>query len=392
MKFLDLFLQLILFFLSYIVPKKKSLFLFWSGTWKDFKWNTKYLFLYWLKNIKNLDFYWITKNKKIFKMLKDENYPVLYKYSFKWFFYIIRANILFVEINSQDCYYIDKIFWRFYFFNLWHWTPIKKIWDDMVSDNIWLGSNFFYKIRKIFWKKLKSSSKFSFISATSLRVQKLFQFAFDNKNVFVTWYPRNDIFFDKSLILDNFDKKLNFRNYKKIITYVPTFRDKNSISPFWENFLSKLDKYLKDNEYLFIIKLHPFDESLLFDFQKFENIKNLDKSIDLQEILVFTDILITDYSSVMFDFILTQKPILYYCFDYEFYVKNCRWLYINYYNDLPWPFAKTENELFDLLKNIDNIFLDFSYKQNYKIFNDKFNQFKDWNSCKRIFDLVLNSK
>jgi len=124
------------------------------------------------------------------------------------------------------------------------------------------------------------------------------------------------------LIQSNIKDELNIKNYKKVITYAPTFRDKNNISPFSEKFLFKLNNLCKKNDSIFILKLHPFDQSLLYNFDNFTNIIKVSKNIDLQELLFYTDILITDYSSVFFDFMNTKKPIIYYSYDYELYMKD----------------------------------------------------------------------
>lgn len=260
----------------------------------------------------------------------------------------------------------------------------------MINENIWNSLNIQYKIRNILWKKFKSSSNLKYISSPSSFVSIILKKAFDNDNIYLTWYPRNDIFFDNSLIIDNFYDTLELWKYSKIITYTPTFRDNKNIYPFTEKFLLKLDKYCNDKNYLFILKLHPYDKSILFDMDKYLNIKNIGKDIDLQELLVYTDILITDYSSVFFDFMITWKPVIYYSYDYDFYIQNCRWMYLNYFDDIPWPFVKNENELIKIIDSTDLWFNEKKYKEKYNEFNNNFNKYLDWNSCKRVFALIDN--
>lgn len=383
----DLFLQILLIIFSYIVKKDNNLMIFWAWVWNSFKWNTKYLFLYWTRE-KKYNCFWITRNKELYKSLKNNWYPVLYLYSIFWFYKLLKSNILFIEMWAQDCVYTWQIFWNLNFFNLRHWTPLKKIWDDMIKENIWNSINILYKIRNILWKKFKSSANLKYISSPSTFVSKILKKAFDNDNVYITWYPRNDIFFDKSLIIDDFYISLDLWNYDKIITYCPTFRDNSNISPFTKDFLIKLNIYCKEKNYLFLIKLHPYDKSLDLNLNIYSNIKSIEKKVDLQELLVYTDILITDYSSVFFDYIITNKPIIYYSYDYEFYIKNCRWLYLDYYKEIPWPFIKEENELIQCINNINDWFYDENYQNKYKEFNDKFNKYKDWKSCERVFSLI----
>lgn len=389
-KIIDLLLQLLLIIFSYFIKKDKNLLLFWAWVWNSFKWNTKYLFLYWIKETK-FNCYWITRNKELYKYLKSNWYEVIYLYSKEWFFKILKSNVLFIEMWAQDCVYTWQIFWNFNFFNLRHWTPLKKIWEDMINENIWKSLNIQYKIRDIIWKNIKSSSNLKYISSPSNFVSNIFKNAFYNNNIYITWYPRNDIFFNDKLIIDKFYSTLELWKYKKIITYTPTFRDNSNISPFTKDFLTQGNLYFKEKNYLFLIKLHPYDKSIDLDLNIYSNIKSIDKKIDLQELLVYTDILITDYSSVFFDYMITNKPVIYYSYDYEFYIKNCRWLYLDYYKDLPWPFIKNEKDLIKCINNINEWFYDEKYQKKYIEFNNKFNEFKDWNSCERVFSLISNN-
>src|SRR5690606_3485094 len=111
--------------------------------------------------------------------------------------------------------------------------------------------------------------------------------------------------------------------------------------------LRKFNEYLHKNNILLVIKRHPFDKT---HFQSLSNIKDYsDNIVDVQELLVCTDILITDYSSVFFDFSLTNRPIIFYAYDYNEYLENCRGMYFDYYKEMLGPFARNESELLHLI-------------------------------------------
>lgn len=378
--FFDIILQIILIILSYLIPKNNNLLIFWSWNWKSFKWNTKYLYLYWLKNT-DYSIYFLTKNKEIISILKNKK--VLNIYSIKAFFTILRAKYIFIEQSTKDISYMWFLVWNFSIVQTWHWIPLKNI-ELPDSKNIF---------RNIFNFLLKKEFRsYNFLIWTSNFTNNIFKKVFNNQNIFITWYPRNDIFFNKNLLLDDIYNKLNLSWYKKIITYAPTFRDTWDLKPFSQDFLDKLNTFCIENNYLFLLKLHPFDKSKNLSINNFKNIINLDKTTDLQELLVNTDILITDYSSVFFDFMITKKPIIYYSFDYNFYIKNCRDMYFDYYKDIPGPFIKSEDELLELLENINIWFNDKDYKNKYLSFIDKIHKYQDWNSSKRVFNLIINNK
>jgi CDP-glycerol glycerophosphotransferase len=124
--------------------------------------------------------------------------------------------------------------------------------------------------------------------------------------------------------------------------------------------------------------------------KKLSNITDISFEVDdIQEILPFVDILITDYSSTFFDFILTRKPIIYYSYDLEDYLNNCRGMYYDYYKELPGPFAKTEYELINLMKEVNVWSKDKKYIKKYNEFLDKFNKYKDGNSAERLINMLF---
>lgn len=96
-----------------------------------------------------------------------------------------------------------------------------------------------------------------------------------------------------------------------------------------------------------------------------------------------TDILITDYSSIVTDFILTERPIIFYFFDYEDYINHSRKFYYDLLSILPGPFAYDEWELYNLLLNID-WFQDPNYIKRYQAFINMFHEYKDGRSCLRL--------
>lgn len=92
---------------------------------------------------------------------------------------------------------------------------------------------------------------------------------------------------------------------------------------------------------------------------------------------------------ILFDFCLTDKPIIYYPYDYEEYLKKCRGIYYDYYKELTGPFAHNEDELLNLIKNCEKWPKKKNYKDKYKKSKNKFNKYQDRNSCKRVFKKVL---
>ena len=193
-------------------------------------------------------------------------------------------------------------------------------------------------------------SKYDLLLSTSettkITLQKMFH---STNNIVITGEPKNDIFFngDKKQELLN---KLNLSQFEdyKVVTYMPTFRDKptNYINTF--NFS---ETEMKDfNKILFLNKLHPADASVKMseemDFPNLVYISNQD--IYTQEIMFLTDILITDYSSCFVDFLLLNRPIIFYAYDLDDYLKYRGFLY-DYKSILPGKIVYNQEELFSAL-------------------------------------------
>ena len=183
-------------------------------------------------------------------------------------------------------------------------------------------------------------------------------------------------------------KHLNINNSKKNILYAPTFRDydldKNIINiPIKE--LSKL------KDYNIIIRLHPLvrtkvDKSL-FNLDNFINGCNYP---DVSDILAITDILITDYSSVFYEYMPKNSPIIFYPYDYDKYVTLRGGFYVDYKKELPGPICYTEKELLHVIKKIDEIYPQYIEKR--RKFNKKYNNLSDGKASERLVNNLINNK
>lgn len=393
MLFARIIYSLLIISLSFVVPKKKNSYLFGSGKGLLFKGNPKYLYLYIIRNKVPCEINWITADENIYYKLNKGGMPVVKFFSLKGFWGILRSEYLIAEMTSMDVYYISRFWGNFNLIQTWHGTPLKKIWSHMAKDKKGImKSKLLLKI--IPFKILKkyrvfSSCRYKMIISPSIEVSNVLISASLNKNVKITGYPRNDVFFNKNLIFENYDKKFNLNIYKKIILYCPTFRDEcDVVKPFSDNFLKRLNLYLKKSSYLFLVKKHPYEINIEISKGLSNIIDISNKAKEIQELLIYADILITDYSSVFFDFVLLDKPIIYYSYDYNEYLKKCRGMYYDYYREIPGPFAKKEEELIELIKSVDIWFNNKEYQLRYKKFKDKFNYYQDGKSCKRLLEAI----
>ncbi len=380
---LSIFLNSLLSILSYLIKKQKGTFLVGARFGKFFSENSKYLYLYANKIKNNDNFVWFTRNKSLFKRLKKEGLPVVYAFSFRGFYKILTSEKLIISSSPKEVSYFRYLFGNFKIIQLCHGNGIKNV--DYLSPK---SKSLIDYIRKYFIKK--QYSKYDFLLHTSRKTKSIISKSFSNGKVILLGYPRND--FKKNTFYTYEDLEFIPSN-KKIFLYAPTYRDVNTgKKPFQKKFLYKLNELLKKKGYYLIMKNHFHDEVKgigVSNLTKFENILDIsEKNLDIQELLQKVDILITDYSSSCFDFSLLKKPIIFYPYDYEQYVLNCKKIIINYFNDLPGPFAKTEEELFDLISDLSWSKRK-SYLKKYEKFVADFNDFKDSKSCERVYEKLV---
>src|SRR3989338_10034200 len=385
---LNLFFIPFFWIFSYIIPKKKKLIIFGSYYGYKFIGNPKYFYLY-LLNKKDSVYhpYWITRNVKLYRSFKKDLKPVFYLYSFSGIWKILRAEYLFIGEAAQDITGRTFLLGNFNIIESWHATPLK---DISIPDKF---NQTFYQ--KLFNFMLHQELKLYkvVISCSTSASQNLRSF-FKNNNIQISGYPRNDIFYNYKLSYRNYRKDLDLHHYKKILLYAPTFRDhKKDVVPFSPVFLTRLNSYLKLNNYILLVKDHPI--SIFGRRVKSINLSNIQDVTnvcdDIQELLIYVDILITDYSGMIFEFCLTNRPIIFYFYYYNDYLKNCRSMCYDYFSEMPGPFAKNEATLLFLIKNVSHWFNDAAYKEKYNNLRDKFNKFQDGRSCERLYKYIRKS-
>lgn len=374
------FFHALLLLLSYIIPKKKNLIIFGAGDAKQFQGNPKYIYQFLrLTQPQAITYFWSAKSKKQQEFLESIQAPFIDPYTVSGFFKILRAKYMVIEKSTFDVYYTKMIFGRFNFIQTWHGTPLKHIGVDKNNS----GYKFLKRIRFF------TRQKFKIITAPSEEIKTLFQNVFENKNVVVTGYARNDVIFNPALAVNDYGRILNLKTYTKTILFAPTFRDDNdTLSPLSDD-LTKFNGDLKERNYLLLVKKHPWQKNFHIPKNLSHIIDVSGKVDDIQELYPHVDVLINDYSSAFFDFMLSKKPVIFYPYDLENYLKNCRGMYLDYYKDLPGPFAQNEPELFSLILSVEEWQNDAAYQAKYDQLLCRYNLYRDGHSSERILKLLF---
>ena len=223
-----------------------------------------------------------------------------------------------------------------YYIDTWHGSnPLKKILYDAMPKEEWPIKIAEDKLVDL----MVTNSKFG----TSIYRSAMEYFG----EVIEVGLPRNDILVKNDRkIAEKVKRKLNIGAKKKVLLYAPTFRD-NLVGK--QNVLVDLHRVidlLKNNEeWICLLRSHPGAKGLhCIDDYNEDVIINVSDYPDMAELLLITDLLITDYSSCAADFILRDKPAIMAQFDYEDYRRNCRDFYYEM-EELPFFIAHNQGEL-----------------------------------------------
>lgn len=342
------------------------------------------------------------------------NCPQFKDYSYVWIFRDLNShgkfpqNTRLVKFDSEESFhayakagtwitnsrlrdfYIPKKNQRY--IQCWHGTPFKKIGCDVTA-----AGNATSTVQEIYNEYTDEAKRISFfISPSDFTTSKLissFNLKSLNKEncIIQKGYPRNDSLFNTNLkTVENFKKNLNIPPNKKIILYCPTFRD-NQFSGSGYTLEPTVDfNSLKENcgdDFVILFRAHYFIANS-FDFTKYSNfVINVSNHDDINELYLISDILITDYSSVFFDYANLKRPILFYLYDFEEYKNNMRDFYFGTAM-LPGPVTQTQenleielNKILNDIRNGGNGLL--SFKKSIISFNKKFNPYEDGHSAER---------
>ena len=342
----------IIFHLLKLNPfRKKDIWLFGAWIGKKYADNAKFLFEYVNQNHKEIRCVWITRNQKVCVQVKSLGYECYTSTSIKGILMMLRGGVSFFT-NGLDDFCAIPLVAGSKVVALWHGIAgFKKIYNENYS-----GKKL--KIKKGIDKFFNWVGR-NFSIGTSEYTAELVeeQFGVKRESVLITGQPRNDIFkqhIDKNEVLKN----VLDDDYSKVILYMPTYRvnpktKKDEVKIILENLNSNQNfkDFLQQHKILFLAKLHP-----LTDFRikpQINNIKILgDKSVSsVEQLLMSSDVLITDYSSCCVDFALLRKPVVFYVPDETEYLSYSS---VNTaYKRVTQEKVKNVDDLVFLLKNVN---------------------------------------
>lgn len=334
--------------------------------------NPRYLYEYIDKNHPEYECIW---------SFKDEHIPIkgngirVRRNSLKYFYYLATSKFFVNNVNFAN-HYVKRD--GQIEIQTMHGTPLKTLGLDVPSE---------FKSQKQREDYIAKCSRWDYLTVQNDYVADVSKGCYAYKKEFLNFgYPRTDMLYNKNNQedIDKLKVKIGLPLDKKIILYAPTWREKNKFDLMLD--LRSLKKSLSD-EYILILRLHhlsfkdwtsPKNDDFVYDLSRYDSI---------EELYLVSDLLVTDYSSVMFDYANLDRPMILFTYDLDEYGEKLRGFYIDIIENRPGPLVFTSKELEEAIHNIDE--LEKEYKPIRQKFRAKFNQYESGDSSEKIFNEVM---
>jgi CDP-glycerol glycerophosphotransferase len=270
------------------------------------------------------------------------------------------------------------------FLQTWHGTALKRI----GYDNRYVVAN-----PAAFERDVREYERWDYLISPNAFTSSIFHSAFRGfqGEILETGYPRNDVLNapERDEIRARVRAELGIEEGKTVVLYAPTWRDDLFHEHGPGGFSLALDvaelaRRLGD-DHVFLLRLHFLVSGELGDTG--DAVRNVSGYEDIRDLYLAADILITDYSSVMFDFAITGKPLIFYTYDLEYYRDELRGFYFDFEAEAPGPLCGDMDELISALTDLPGT--ERSHADRYARFRERFCSLEDGHAARRVVDRVF---
>lgn len=325
--------------------------------------------------------------KKGYESLFDKYHlPYVHRFSKEWYQTVAQAKIWITNTRTKD--WIEKSPFTTYI-NTWHGTPLKLLGCDIHQVNIGDEETENYhhevEVETGMWDYLVSPSQYTDEVFTSA-------FNVDESQLLKVGYPRNDKLVNEKnneRLITAIKRRLGIADKKKVILYAPTWRDDQVKKDKTYHFELPFDiKRMMEghDECILLVRMH-YLVSEHFDFTTLHNVKDVSHYEEMSDLLLISDLLITDYSSSFFDYAILNRPMIFYMYDKEDYENNLRGTYFNLNQTLPGPIVETEDELMAVIDEWRSG-QEIMHQEQYEQFRLEFNAYEKGEASKKVAQLI----
>jgi CDP-glycerol glycerophosphotransferase len=271
----------------------------------------------------------------------------------------------------------------------WHGTPLKKIGFDIERPQFVSGTSYFDQLASDItkWDLLLSPNPFS-----TQVMRRAFRY---DGEICESGYPRNDVLCsgEAGQVAASVRRRLGLPDGKRVVLYAPTWRDNQYYASGRYRFDFRLDlerawQELGDDHVILFRGHHHMADDVPEGSRPGFAI-NVTTYPDISELFLVSDILVTDYSSVMFDFAATGRPMLFFTYDLEQYRDNLRGFYFDFEAEAPGPLLATSDQVITAIGDIDSVAG--GYRGAYRKFTEKYCPLDDGKAGSRACDRIFGS-
>lgn len=361
------------------LPLAEDLVLFESFLGKAYAGNPRYIYEALLRSRPDLRCVWAYNGKaripgdpKVVTRGSAEYYQLLAQAKY-------RVNNIRFPVNGRKAETV--------YFQTWHGTPLKRLsFDIEVSGGPEVEARDSLYRESRAWSCLLSENRYC--SEVLPRA-----FRYEGK-VLEIGYPLTDVLLNPAVDRASQARALGLPEGKRFILYAPTWRDNKAIAAWQHEFDLNLDLAVVasglPSDCVLLIKAHHLVAEKLDHASLPDNVRDMSHVEDVNDLCIVADVLVTDYSSVFFDFAVTGRTVLFYCYDLDQYAAETRGLYLDMHTELPGPIVRTTAQLVHELADIDA--LNARYAERYKAFQQRFCSLNDGQVSRRVVAEVFGGR
>ncbi|MDE7326604.1 MAG: CDP-glycerol glycerophosphotransferase family protein [Lachnospiraceae bacterium] len=394
--------------MALLLPIRRRIVVFMSSLGRNYSGNPRAICEEMARQGLTKDFrcYYIFDKPKRFRDELPQGVHALKNARFFYYFVMAMAGVWVSDTRFQN-YMVKRR--KTLYIQTWHGTPLKKLALDLKELHM-AGGQSLAEYKEEF---CKNSATWDYLISQNPFSSGVFRraFAFRGKMLEIG-YPRNDILYrtgipstlhtgfgqggkhagedvssNNNLAIGKLRKELGISDGKKVMLYAPTWRDNSYYNERDYCFGTELD-FVKMKEafgdtYILVVKYHymVWEESLNLDP---DFVRVVGDGVDIAKLYLIADLLITDYSSVMFDYSILLRPMYFYAYDLQNYRDTLRGFYFDFEREAPGPIVTSTDELIEAIRShaADG------YQEQYRRFVEKYNPFDDGNAAGKVVELI----
>ena len=366
------------------LPKKRKLVMFESFHARQYSDNPRAIYEYMRDNTEGYQLVW-SIDRSAAKLFDSFQVPYIVRFTWRWFLNYPRAQ--YWVNNVRLPVWMPKPKGTIYI-QTWHGTPLKRLGLDITAVQMPGTKTDTYQ-RSI----VNESRKWDYLVSPNAYSTDVFKRAFHFKGkVIESGYPRNDVLSNYSKkTIHGIKEKLSLPADKKVMLYAPTWRDNEFYQKgkYRFEFQFDLENWKREfgSDWVLLTRMHYLIAEN-FDFSAHEGyVFDLSAYPDIRDLYLISDVLITDYSSVFFDYAILYRPIIFFMYDLEKYRDQLRGFYINIEEEAPGSIVQTEDELFQAIRDME--IGDVHMDPIFEAFRDKYSSLEDGHAAERVVQAFL---